>query len=113
MATDNGIDAQVGQEQLPDPLEPVLVRCVFRVPRAEADSVLPRLELAFGCGGAVRRTRKNVVEVEAELEIRKVGEIVGKGVPVLVTERIPVVPLPAEELIRDADAWFEHVRRLG
>ncbi len=113
MTRNKDLVGESGEEQPQDPFEPILVRCVLKVPRTEADAVINNLGLAFGCGGAVRRTRKNVVEVEAELEIRKVGEIVGQGVPVLVTERIPVTPLPPGELIRDADKWFEHVRRLG
>jgi hypothetical protein len=93
--------------------DPILVHCLLRVPRDEADSVLPRLGLAFGCGGAVMRKTRTIVEVEADLEIRTVGDIVEKGVPVLVTKRIPVAPVPANELIADAAAWFKQIRRLA
>jgi hypothetical protein len=53
------------------------------------------------------------VEVEVDLEIRTVGDIVEKGVPVLVTRRIPVAPVPAGELIADAAAWFKQIEKLG
>jgi hypothetical protein len=92
--------------------EPILVRCLLRLPKRKADRVLPHLGLAFGCGGAVLRRKGSQVEVESVLEIRTVGAIVEKGVPVLVTERIPVAPVPPDELVANAAAWFRHVRRL-
>jgi hypothetical protein len=93
--------------------KPILVHCRLRVPRDKADALLPHLGIAFDCGGAVVRKTKTFVEIEADLEIRTVGDIVEKGVPVLVTERIPVAPVPAKELIADAAAWFRKIEKLG
>ena len=104
--------ASVKIEVSPEP-KPILVHCRMRIPRDKADALLPRLGIAFDCGGSVVRKRKTFVEVEADLEIRTVGDIVGKGVPVLVTERIPVTPVPAKELIADAAAWFRQIEKLG
>jgi hypothetical protein len=92
--------------------KPILVHCRLRVPRNKADALLPRLGIAFDCGGAVVKKTKSFVEVEADLEIRTVGDIVEKGVPVLVTRRIPVAPVPARELIADAAAWFKQIEKL-
>jgi hypothetical protein len=92
--------------------EPILVHCRLRVPRDKADALLPHLGIAFDCGSAVIRKTRTFVEVEADLEIRTVGDIVAKGVPVLVTKRIPVEPLPAKELIADAAAWFKQIEKL-
>lgn len=94
-------------------LEPILVRCQMRVPRDKADALLPHLGIAFDCGGASIRKTRSFVEVEADLEIRTVGDIVAKGIPVLVTHRIPVEPLPAKDLITDAAAWLKQIERLG
>ena len=93
--------------------EPILVHCRLRIPRDKADALLPRLGIAFDCGGPVIKKRKTFVEIETDLEIRTVGDIVEKGVPVLVTERIPVAPVPAKELIADAAAWFRQIEKLG
>jgi hypothetical protein len=93
--------------------KPILVHCRLRVPRDKADALLPHLGIAFDCGGAVVRKTKTFVEVETDLEIRTVGDIVEKGVPVLVIERIPVAPVPAKELAADAAAWFKQIERLG
>ena len=98
-------------EVSPEP-KPILVHCRLRVPRDKADALLPHLGIAFDCGGAVVRKTKTFVEVEADLEIRTVGDIVEKGVPVLVTERIPVAPVPTKELIADAAAWFKQIEKL-
>jgi hypothetical protein len=103
--------ASVKKEVSHEP-KPILVHCRLRVPRDEADALLPRLGIAFDCGGAVVRKTKTFVEVEADLEIRTVGDIVEKGVPVLVTERIPVTPVPAKELIADAATWFKQIEKL-
>lgn len=91
---------------------PILVRCRLQVPREKADALLPTLGIAFDCGGAAIRKTRTFVEVEVDLEIRTVGEIVAKGVPVLVTDRIPVQPLPARDLVTDAAAWFKQIERL-
>jgi hypothetical protein len=93
--------------------EPILVHCELRVPRDKADALLPHLGIAFDCGSAVIKNTRNFVEVEADLEIRTVGDIVAKGVPVLVTRRIPVEPLPAKDLVKDAAAWIKQIERLG
>lgn len=93
--------------------EPMLVRCRLRIPSRKANAVLPRLPLAFGCGGAVMKKTRAYVEVESILEIRSVGAIVEIGVPVLVIERIPVSPVPPRELVADAATWLRQVRRLG
>jgi hypothetical protein len=50
--------------------------------------------------------------MHADIEIRTVGAIVEKGVPVLVTKRIPVEPIPAKEFAKNAASWFAHLRRL-
>lgn len=101
------------REPQPEERPPILVRCVFRIPADEAEHVLPQLPIAPGCGGANIRKRRTHVEVEALLEMRSVLEIVEHGVPVLLTEHVPVTPIPKRELIADAAAWFRHVRRLG
>jgi hypothetical protein len=93
--------------------EPILVHCRLQVPRDKADTLLPHLGIALDCGGAVIRKTRTFVEVETDLEIRTVGDIVAKGVPVLVTRRIPVEPLPARNLVTDAAAWFKQIERLG
>jgi hypothetical protein len=79
--------------------KPILVHCRLRIPRHKADALMPHLGIAFDCGNAVVRKTKTFVVIEANLEIRTVGDIVEKGVPVLVTERITVAPVPAKELI--------------
>ncbi len=91
--------------------EPMLVRCTMKVPRRQAKQV-GSLGLAFGCGGATAKTtRQGDVEIEAVVEIRTVAEIVAKGVPVLVTERIPIAPVPAEDITRDVEAWIAQVKK--
>lgn len=91
--------------------EPILVHCIFRLPKKEADAVLPLLPIAFDCGGAAMRRTRTYIEVQADLEIRTVGAIVERGIPVLVTERLPVEPIPADQLIDDAAAWFRQIER--
>lgn len=99
------------QPDLPHEPEPILVHCRFRLPTKEADAVLPLLPIAFDCGGAAMRRTRTHVEVQADLEIRTVGAIVAHGIPVLVTKRLPVEPIPADQLIDDAAAWFEQIER--
>jgi hypothetical protein len=101
-----------GKAKVSSEPKPILVHCRLRVARDKADALLPRLGIAFDCGGAVVRKTKTHVEVEADLEIRTVADIVEQGVPVLVTERIPVSPVPAKELITDAAAWFKQIEKL-
>jgi len=91
--------------------EPMLVHCVVRIPTKEANDLLPQLGIAFDCGGAVLKRRRNLVEIEADLDIRTVADIVAKGVPVLVTERLSIAPIPKRELTRNASAWLRRVSR--
>jgi hypothetical protein len=94
-----------------DEREPMLVRCKMKVPKRKARQV-GELGLAFGCGGATAKpTRQGDVDIEAVVEIEKVAEIVGKGIPVLVTERIAIEPVPADEITRDVDAWIAEVTK--
>jgi hypothetical protein len=94
-----------------DEPKPLLVRCRMKVPKRRAKQV-GGLGLAFGCGGATAKpNRKGDIEIEAVVEIAKVAEIVGKGVPVLVTDLIPIEPVPAKELTRDLKAWLANVQR--
>lgn len=94
-----------------DEAEPMLVRCSMKVPARRRKEV-GALGLAFGCGGATaKRSRQGDIQIEAVVEIEKVGEIVEKGIPVLVTERIPIRPIPAEELTRDPEAWLAAIRK--
>lgn len=102
-----------GDKRSPSEPEPILVHCELRVPRDKAEALLPYLGIAFGCGGAEMRKTKSFIEVEADLEIRTVGDIVAKGIPVLVTRRIPMEPLPAKSLTTDAAAWLKQIERLG
>ena len=92
--------------------EPTLVHCVLRIPNNQANELLPHLGIAFDCGGGVLKRRKNVVEIEADVDVRTVADIVGKGVPVLVTERLRIAPIPKHELTRNASAWLRRVSRL-
>src|SRR5688500_12604488 len=99
------------KSESPHETEPILVHCVFRMSAKEADALLPLLPIAFDCGSAsIRRTRTHV-EVQADLEIRTVGAIVEHGIPVLVTERLPVEPVSPDELIDDAATWFRQIER--
>jgi hypothetical protein len=93
--------------------EPMLVHCVLRIPKKEAAELLPQLGIALDCGEAVLKRRRDVVEIEADVDVRTVADIVGRGVPVLVTERLRIAPIPRRELARDANAWLRRVRRLG
>ena len=88
---------------------PIIVRCTLQVPRDKADALLPHLGIAMDCGGAIVRRKRNVVEVETDLDVRTIADIVEKGVPVLVTQRIQIKPIAKETLIDDAAAWFRHV----
>ena len=91
--------------------EPVLVRCTLEVPKRLAKQV-GSLGLAFGCGGArAKQTNKGDVAIEAVVDISTVADIVGKGVPVLVLERVPVAPIPPEELTSDLDAWIAEISK--
>ena len=91
--------------------EPMLVRCTLKLP-ARRKKEVGMLGLAFGCGGATaERTKQGDLRIEAVIEIEKVGEIVEKGIPVMVTERIPIQPIPAKEIIRDAEAWLAAIRK--
>lgn len=91
--------------------EPVLVRCTLTVPKRQAKQV-GSLGLAFGCGGArAKQTKRGDVEIEAVVDISTVAEIVGKGVPVLVIGRVPIAPIPPEELTRDLDAWIADISK--
>lgn len=91
--------------------EPILVRCTMKVPKRRAKQV-GALGLAFGCGGATAKpNKKGDIEIAAIVEITKVAEIVGKGVPVMVTDRIPIEPVPAKEMTRDLEAWLADVQR--
>ena len=100
------------RSRVPPGPEPILVRCVMRIPRDEANAVLPHLGVPLDCGGAVLKRTRSHVEVQADIEIGTVGAIVEKGVPVLVTKRIPVAPVPAKEFAKNAASWFAHLRRL-
>ena len=94
-----------------DEHEPVLVRCTLEVPKRLAKDV-GSLGLAFGCGGArAKQSRRGDVQIEAVVDIATVAEIVGKGVPVLVTERVPIAPIPPNELTRDLDAWIAQISK--
>jgi hypothetical protein len=92
--------------------EPMLVHCVLRIPNKEANHLLPQLGIAFDCGGAVLKRRRNVIEIEADVDVRTVADIVEKGVSVLVTERLRIAPIPKRELTRNASAWLRRVSRL-
>jgi hypothetical protein len=95
----------------PTEREPLLVRCTMTLPKARAKQI-GALGLAFGCGGATAtRTRKGDIEIAAMVEIEKVAAIVAKGIPVLVTERVPIEPVPAGEITRNLKAWLAAVQR--
>jgi hypothetical protein len=93
------------------PSESILVCGSMKIPEADAPRIIPGLGLAFGCGGARARKRRGMFEIEAILELRELVGIVEKGVPVLVTKRIPVEPIPEAELMRSAEAWLEMIGR--
>jgi hypothetical protein len=92
--------------------EPMLVHCVLRIPNKAANQLLPQLGIAFDCGGAVLKRRRNAIEIEADVDVRTVADIVEKGVSVLVTERLRITPIPRRELTKNASAWLRRVSRL-
>lgn len=92
--------------------EPMLVHCVLRIPSSQAGELLPQLGIAFDCGGATLKRKRNIIEIEADVDVRTVADIVAKGVPVLVTERVKIEPIRRHELTRNASSWLQHMSRL-
>ncbi|MBO9517393.1 MAG: hypothetical protein J7493_04940 [Porphyrobacter sp.] len=87
---------------------PTLVQCLLQIPKDKADALIPHLGIALDCGSASVRRKRDMIEVETVLDVEAIGDIVEKGVSVLVTKRISIAPVPSE-LFSDLDEWIREV----